>query len=471
MLEVIFSNAKPKENMVRVIAMKEGEPSAINFLDEEEADLVQKAIGQSGFEGKFKEHIVVYGGFEKIVLFGLGKNNGDLDIIKAGECLFDILQKDEFAYVAADNSKTAINLAFGVLQGSYSFDKYKTEKKLEEFTKLEQIELCVENPEEVNEVFKSYLALVNGIRYCKDLCNEPPSYLTPEVFAADIKRLEYLGLDVEILDMEQIKLRGLGLVEAVGKSSVNLPYVVVIKWCGDRVKKEFDLGLVGKGVCFDAGGVSLKSNSGMNEMKTDMSGAAAVVAAMKVAALRRVRKNIVAVVGLAENMLGANAMKIGDIYTSYEGKTVEITNADAEGRLIVADCLAYLQKNYGADKIVDMVTIAPIKKLLGSEYAAVFSNDEDLAVSLLKAGENSGEKLWRLPENEKEFRSIASEVADVKNASSKEKNVFASICFLAGFVENNQKWAHIDMNNVRADDKGLAKGFGVKLLTEYIGSL
>ena len=280
MLEVVFSSAKPDENMVRVIAMKEGEPSAIDFLDEKEAELVQTAIGQSGFEGKFGEHIVVYGGVEKIVLFGLGNKTDDLTAVKAGECLFEFLQKDERAYVAAETEKTAVNLALGVLLGSYSFDKYKTEKKIEDFTKLEQLIFRVKNQEKISEDFKPQLALVNGVRYCKDLCNEPASYLTPEVFAQDIKRLEYLGLDIEVLDIEQMKLRGLGLVEAVGKGSANLPYVVIMKWIGDRSKKDFDLGLVGKGICFDAGGLSLKSNVGMAEMKTDMSGAAAVPTAL-----------------------------------------------------------------------------------------------------------------------------------------------------------------------------------------------
>lgn len=471
MLEVIFTNDKPASSMVKVVAMHEDKPIKADFLSSEEAKLVQRAIKQANFNGKAKQSLDVYGGKTKVVLIGLGSPKSDVDIQNVGKALFEKLASDETAYIMSNDEKVALNLAYGILLGSYSFDKYKTEKKADDFTKLEQVVLQVDNPEIVTRDFKPYVAMVNGVRYCKDLCNEPSNYLTPEVFAADIKRLEYLGLDVEVLDFEEIKLKGLGLIEASGKGSVNSPKVVVISWKGNRTDSTYDLGLVGKGVCFDSGGLSLKSNAGMLEMKMDMTGAAVVASVMKAVALQRVRKNLVAVIGLIENMPGSDAMKIGDVYASYSGKTVEIMNADAEGRLVVADCLAYLQKNYKAKKIIDIATLGSLRTVLGNVYAGLFSNDDKLAKQLVKSGDSVGEKLWMMPLDDEYDAMLKSFVADVKNVSSDVRASIVSAAFLNRFIENGQKWAHIDISGIRLDKTGLASGFGVRLLNEFIKGL
>ncbi|MBR2922479.1 MAG: leucyl aminopeptidase [Alphaproteobacteria bacterium] len=471
MLEVIFTKDEPKNNIVKVIAMFENKPAKVEFLNETEADLVQTAIAQADFEAKSGECLNVYGGMSKIVLLGLGKNDDKLNIQGVGEKLFDVLFDDEKAYIFVESDEIAQNLAYGILLGSYSFDKYKTEKKDDEYTKLEQIILKVSDVEKNTENFKSYLAVANGIRYCKDLCNEPANYLTPEVFAYDIKRLEYLGLDIELSDMEDICLKGLGLVEAVGKGSVNLPYVVTVSWRGNPNKKDYDLGLVGKGVCFDSGGLSLKTGNGMLEMKMDMSGAAAVVSAMKVAALQRVKKNLVAVVALVENMPDGKATKIGDIVTSYSGKTVEILNSDAEGRLIVADALSYMQKNFKVARIIDLATLGSLTAMLGNVYAGLFSNDDKLTKMLISAGEKSGEKLWHMPLDIDYEKMIKSDIADIKNVSTSQRATITSVAFLNKFIEKGTKWAHIDISGLRLDKKSLSSGFGVKLLNEVIKDL
>ncbi|MBE6467737.1 MAG: leucyl aminopeptidase [Alphaproteobacteria bacterium] len=471
MLEVIFTKDEPLKDVVKVIAMFEDKPATVEFLSTKEAKLVETAIIQANFEAKAGDYLNVYGGTSKIVLLGLGKNDDDLNIQGVGEKLFNILFNDENAYIVAENDQIAQNLAYGVLLGSYSFDKYKTEKKDDEYTKLEQISLKVDDVEKNTEEFKSYVAMANGIRYCKDLCNEPASYLTPEVFAYDIKRLEYLGLDVELLNLDAIHLKGLGLVEAVAKGSSNLPYVVIMSWRGNPEKNDYDLGLVGKGVCFDSGGVSLKSGGGMIEMKMDMTGAACVVASMKVAALQRIRKNIVAVVSLVENMPDGNAVKIGDIVTAYNGRTVEVLNADAEGRLIVADALAYMQKNFKVSKIVDLATLGTISAMFGNVYAGLFSNDEKLTKTLIAAGEKSGEKLWHLPMNEDYEKMIKSDVADIKNIPTGQSARITSVAFLNKFIEKGTKWAHIDISGLRLDKTGLSSGFGVKLLNEVMKGL
>ncbi len=471
MLEVIFSDTKPDSGIVKVIPMFEKEAAQVDCLTAEEAKLLKKTIVQSGFDGRFAEKVDVFGGRSKIVLLGLGEDKNVLAVEKIGENLFEQIAQEERVYIATEDDETALHLAYGVLLGSYRFDKYKTTKRKEDFPKLEQIILKVADATEVSEKFKPYLALVTAIRYAKDLGNEPASYLTPEIFAADIKRLSYLGLDVEILDEEAIHLKGLGLIEAVAKGSTQAPRVVIVSWRGNRHQEAYDLGLVGKGVCFDSGGLSLKSNVGMVEMKMDMAGAATVVAAMKAAALQRVRKNLIAVVGLVENMPDGNTMKIGDIYTAYNGKTVEVMNTDAEGRLVVADCLAYLQANYEVKKTVAVATLGVLKTVLGNVYAGLFASDEKLAKAMLKAGEISGEKVWQMPLDEKYARMLHSPVADLRNIALDGKASIVSAAFLASFVEKEAKWAHIDISGVRLDKGGLASGFGVKLLNELIKGL
>ena len=471
MLEVVFSKDKPAAGVVKVIPMFEKQAVKADFLTADEAKLVKKAIAQAGFDGQAGNVLDVFGGRAKIVLAGIGSDDGDLSLQRVGEKLFGKLSGDERAYIAVENDNTAIQLAYGILLGSYSFDKYKTEKTAADFPKLEQIIVRVNDPTAATENFKACLALVTAVRYAKDLCNEPASYLTPEVFAADIKRLEYLGLDVEILDEQALRLNGFGLVEAAARGSAVSPRVVVISWRGKRQQENYDLGLVGKGVCFDAGGLSLKNTAGMQEMKMDMSGAAAVVAAMKAAALQRRRKNLIAVVGLIENMPGPAAMKIGDVCTSVCGKTVEIGNADAEGRLVVADCLAYLQKNYPVKRVVDLATLGSLRNVLGNVYAGLFANDDKLAEALLAAGDKSGEKLWKMPLDIRYEQMLSSPIADIRNVAVEGRASIVSAAFLNRFVEKGVKWAHIDISGVRLDKTGLASGFGVRLLDELIKEL
>ena len=471
MLEVVFSKDKPSAGTVKVIPMFEDKMVKADFLTDEEAKLVKKAIVQAEFGGQRGKNLDIFGGRAKIILAGLGSDNDDLSLQGAGEKLFGQLSGDERAYIAAEDDNTAIQLAYGILLGSYSFDKYKTEKTAADFPKLEQIIVRVKDPAAATENFKAYLALVTAVRYAKDLCNEPASYLTPEVFAADIKRLEYLGLDVEIFDEKALHLKGFGLIEAAAGGTAAKPRVVVVSWRGKRQQEGYDLGLVGKGVCFDAGGLSLKNTAGMQEMKMDMSGAAAVVAAMKAAALQRRRKNLIAVVGLIENMPGPAAMKIGDVCTSVCGKTVEIGNADAEGRLVVADCLAYLQKNYPVKRVVDLATLGSLRNVLGNVYAGLFANDDKLAGALLAAGDKSGEKLWKMPLDIRYEQMLSSPIADIRNVAVEGKASIVSAAFLNRFVEKGVKWAHIDISGVRLDKTGLASGFGVRLLDELIKEL
>jgi len=462
MLEVILTT-KPDDTIktkVLVIAKGDKVPSAY-----------KEQAKQQDFKCDEGKLVDFWDGNQQVILCGVGDKSSKLDWQELGKNLYAKIEKSEQVAIYAKDDEKILNLVYGVLQGSYSFDKYKTNKKPEEFPALEQVVVKVKNEKKATEEYKKYVALYTGIRYARDLCNEPANCLTPDIFAKDIKRLEYLGLDVEVLDKDNLHLKGLGLIEAVGQGSTNDPKMVIISWKGNRNSKGYDLGLVGKGVCFDAGGLSLKTTQGMLEMKQDMSGAAAVVAAMKSTALRRVKKNLLAIVALVENMPDGNAMKVGDVYTSYSGKTVEVNNTDAEGRLIVADALSFMQKNYKVKKIVDVTTLGSFNGVLGKVYGGMFANDEKLATDLLKAGEASGELLWRMPLNKQYGKALKSTVADIKNVAPDAKASIVSAAFLESFIEKGTKWAHIDMSNMRMDGKGLAAGFGVKLLNELIGKL
>ncbi len=471
MLEVVFSSEKPLGSVTKVITMFEEMPIKADFLNENEVSLVKKAIKQADFKAQKNDVTIVYGGRAKIILLGLGHSDEKAKIAQIGEKFFEQIKDEEKIYLACENDDVALNLAYGIVLGSYSFDKYKTEKKTEDFPKIEQVLVRAENASSAQENFKPYVALATGVRYCKDLCNEPANYLTPEVFAKDIERLVYLGFDIEVWDKQRMTMEGINLINAVGMASVNEPKMVVLSWRGNRQQEEYDLALVGKGICFDAGGMNLKKGKEFDDMKMDMSGAAAVVAVMKAVALQRIRKNVVAIVGLAENVLGPNAMKVGDVYASYCGKTVEIVNTDAEGRLIVADCLSYVQKNYKVKKIISIASLGAMRGIFGNAYAGLTSNDDHLAKKLIKCGDAVGEKLWRMPLDEKYEKEISSNIADVKNLSSDRYVSVAALTFLNGFICGTNKWAHIDIDVLKSEKTGLSLGFGVKLLNEFIKDL
>ena len=477
MLEVVFSKDKPSAGTVKVIPMFEDKMVKADFLTDEEAKLVKKAIVQAEFGGQNGKNLDIFGGRAKIILAGLGSDNDDLSLQGAGEKLFGQLSGDERAYIAAEDDNTAIQLAYGILLGSYSFDKYKTEKTAADFPKLEQIIVRVKDPAAATENFKACLALVTAVRYAKDLCNEPASYLTPEVFAADIKRLEYLGLDVEIFDEKALHLKGFGLIEAAAGGTAAKPRVVVVSWRGKRQQEGYDLGLVGKGVCFDSGGISLKPANGMEEMKDDMAGAAVALGTMQALAMRKAKVNVAAVMPLVENMPSGTAQRPGDVVKALSGTTVEVVNTDAEGRLILGDAMWYAQERFKPRVMIDLATLTgAIIVALGSDYAGLFANDDELAEALLKSSKAVGEKLWRMPLDDLFDDQIASDVADIMNVGSKGREAGSIIAatFLKRFVKPGTKWAHLDIAGVTFSkkDKPLsakgATGYGVQTLNRFI---
>lgn len=381
------------------------------------------------------------------------------------EVKVDLLNLNEHAY----------DFAFGLELASYSFDKYFTIKNESFYPKLERIAF-IGLTDMTN--YKPLSGLANAVRYARDLINEPANYLTPEVFSTDIRRLEYLGLEVKILDEKAMKDRGFGLALAVAQGSINKPRVAIIKWKGCKDSDAFSIGLVGKGVTFDSGGISIKPAAGMGDMKQDMAGAAAMVAVMKSLALQQVQKNVVAVVGLVENMPSGSAYRPGDVFRSMSGQTVEVQNTDAEGRLVLADCLTYIQEEFKPEYVVDMATLTgAIVIALGHSYAGLFSNNAKLAKNLTIAGDNSGERLWQLPLDEEFNKQMDSKIADMKNVGGRAAGSCTAACFLQRFVKKETKWAHIDIAGMDLIEepkplypKG-ASGYGVRLINQFINEL
>lgn len=423
---------------------------------------------------------------EIIFLVRFGADDTALDIEKTAAKLYAKIKNYESVTVYARHlPKTgfkaqdiANEMGLGFELASYSFDKYKTDKKPEDFPKLEAIHFI--SKEKLDK--KSYeetAALANAVRYARDLTNEPANELPPAILAADIKRLEHLGLKVTVLDKETLKKKGFNMLLSVAKGSENEPYVCILEYNGNKKKKGYDIALVGKGVTFDTGGISLKPAKSMAEMKQDMAGSAVVAASLKAAAQQKLNLNIVGIVGLVENMPSGTASRPGDIVTSLSGKTVEILNTDAEGRLVLGDCLTYVEREYKPERIIDIATLTgSVVLALGSEMAGLFANDDVLAELLSIAGEQSGEELWRLPMNDNYRKMVKSDIADLKNlADGRGAGAITAACFLEAFLQNKTPWAHLDIAamDVFPKPKELytkgASGFGVLLLNKFLRNL
>ena len=366
------------------------------------------------------------------------------------------------------------DLILGFTIKLYTFDKYKNQKKI--LPKKIFINFL---PNQIKNKINYNLNLVKAINHTKNLVSEPANILNPLTYAKFCKELNIKGLKVKILDKDDLSKIGMRSILAVSQGSVNDPRVVIMEWKVNKQKKPTVL--VGKGVTFDTGGISLKPSSGMEEMITDMGGSAVVVGSMINAALNNINKSIVGIIGLVENMPDGNAQRPGDIIKSLSGKTIEVLNTDAEGRLVLADLITYIQKKYKPLQIIDFATLTgAIMIALGTHKAGLFSNNERLSNKLIKSGDESKEFLWRLPLGEEYDKEINSSRADMKNiGSSRYGGSIHAAEFIHRFIENNIPWAHIDIAGVSWTMKGGqnnitnlhnpgATAFGVRLIDKFL---
>lgn len=485
MLEIHFKKDKIDPKAVKVFTVVENDSFSSNVLSKAQTALVKKAITQADFKGKAGTTLDILGGENKIILVGLGEKPDELAFQKAGGSLAKKLFHDTVACIyVTPNKKVKLNvtemasaMAFGLQIGSYRFDKYFTKKKKEDYPSLKKVIFSVDNPAAATRLFKEYDAVATAIWHARDLCNEPANKLTPKIFAEDIKKLADLGLEIEILGPKELKAKKFNTLLSVAQGSVNEPYVGVIKWRGNAKKKGFDLGLVGKGVTFDSGGLSLKPSASMLNMEQDMTGAAVVVTSLEALARQKAPVNVVGVVGLVENMPSGSAARPSDVVTSLSGQTVENLNTDAEGRLVLCDCLWYIQDEFKVPTVIDLATLTgAMVYALGEEYAGLFSNDDKLAADLTAISNQVDEKLWRLPMHENFNKMLNSDIADMKNVGGPKAGSSTAACFLGRFIQDGTKWAHLDIAGVDDVDKDTPlcpkgpSGFGIRLLNKYIRS-
>ncbi|HEX8232134.1 MAG TPA: leucyl aminopeptidase [Caulobacteraceae bacterium] len=367
----------------------------------------------------------------------------------------------------------AARAALGVRLGAYRFDRYRTTEKAEKKPSVTLTRIAVDDPDAAAEAFAGLAAVADAIAFARDLVSEPANVLYPEEFARRVKLLEELGLEVEVLGEAEMAGLGMGALLGVGQGSARESQLAVIQWRGGGDSPP--VAFVGKGVTFDTGGISIKPADGMEEMKFDMAGAAAVAGVMHALAGRRANVNAVGVLGLVENMPGSNAQRPGDVVTSMSGQTIEVINTDAEGRLVLADALHYTEQRFKPRFIVDLATLTGAMIIaLGLDYAGCFATDDELARGLLAAAKAEGEGLWRMPLPEAYERQIDSPIADVKNVGGRPGGSITAALFLKRFVRHTP-WAHLDIAPTAwkkapaapTQPEG-ATGYGVRLLNRLV---
>ena len=359
----------------------------------------------------------------------------------------------------------------GLKLKSYEFNIYKSKKN----KKLVSINVIGNKNKISTQTQLRFKALEEGTFLARDLVSEPGNILHPDEYAKRINSLKKHGLKITIYDEKKLKQLGMNALLGVGQGSIRGSYLVTMEWHGVKNNSR-PLAFIGKGVCFDTGGISLKPAKFMEDMTYDMAGSATVVGLMKNLALRKAKVNAVGVVGLVENMPGGNAQRPGDIVKSYSGKTIEILNTDAEGRLVLADALTFAEKKFKPKFMVDLATLTgAIIVSLGSEYAGLFSNDDKLSKQLLSAGEKVNEKLWRMPLHKNFDKLIDSKNADMQNINYVGgAGSTTAAQFLQRFILNKTPWAHLDIAGMAfskyggALNSGGATGYGVRLLNKLI---
>ena len=426
-----------------------------------------------------KKKIIAYdlNSRRRIILISIKKKITTSEVEALGAKFYDIfkdIKQNHFDINSETAKNTLQNFVGYFLHGlrlkSYIFDKYKSKKGKTNLI----INILGKNIPSLKHQIK-FQAVENGTFFARDLVSEPGNILHPDEYAKRLNSLKKIGLKVNVYDKKKLKKLGMNTLLGVGQGSIRGSYLVTMEWKGKKDNSK-PVAFVGKGVCFDTGGISLKPAKFMEDMTYDMAGSATVVGLMKSLALRKARVNAIGVVGLVENMPGGNAQRPGDIVKSYSGKTVEILNTDAEGRLVLADALTFTEEKYSPKFIVDLATLTgAIIVSLGSEYAGLFSNDDKLSKQLIDVGEKTEEKVWRMPLNKNFDKLIDSKNADMQNINYVGgAGSTTAAQFLQRFILNKTPWAHLDIAGMAfskyggALNSGGATGYGVRLLNKLV---
>ncbi len=495
---ISFAGLTPVKQGVAILLSEEGAllSSAGKALDKASGGVITRASKARKFKGKKKSTLDILMpeklGLSRLLIVGAGtlKDYRNSDWVELGGRIRALLSsKDnpnatlilESAKRPAVNGAQAAQVALGVMLRGYKFDKYKTKaaKKDQDSgnndTDLARLTIQCADLASARRAFTASKAVGEGVNLARDLVNEPANILGPEEFAAHAKRLEKLGVKVQILDGKALKKLGMDALLSVGQGSAKPTMAAIMNWQGAGAKGGKPGAIVGKGVTLDTGGIPLKPGAGMGDMKGDMAGAACVVGLMHTLAARKAKANVVGLIGLVENMPSGTAYRPGDVIGSMSGQSIEVLNTDAEGRLVLADMLWYTQEKFQPKWIVNLATLTgAILVALGKEYAGLFSNDDELSENLSKMGEAVGEKVWRLPLGPKYDDMIKSDVADMKNIGGRYGGSITAAQFLQRFIKEGTPWAHLDIAGTGMDapksaiNRSWGSGFGVRLLNELI---
>ncbi|HEY1879961.1 MAG TPA: leucyl aminopeptidase [Caulobacteraceae bacterium] len=463
-------------------ALRAGDAAALN---ETTGGALERALTNGRFTGAVGQTLELLAphGIEvgRLVLVGAGKQS-DFDSSAA-----ELAAAKAFRAVRTSGVETLVirltglspalasRAALGVTLAAYRFDKYRTTEKAEKKPSVKAVWLAVDRPSQAAKAWERDSAIASGVLLARDLVSEPANVLFPEEFARRVKKLASLGLEIEILGEKEMRKLGMGSLLGVGQGSVRESQLAVIQWKGAKDPNSPPIAFVGKGVCFDTGGISLKPADGMEEMITDMGGAAAVTGTLAALAGRKAKVNAVGILGLVENMPDGAAQRPGDVVTSMSGQTIEVINTDAEGRLVLADALWYCQDRFKPRAMIDLATLTgAIVIALGKDLAGLYCNSEPLAEHLLAASKASRDALWRMPLPAQYERQIESGIADVKNTGGRPGGSITAALFLQKFV-NGAPWAHLDIastawkpNSTIPTIPSGATGFGVRLLDQLV---
>jgi leucyl aminopeptidase len=451
------------------------------------ATAIKRAASAADFKGKAMAVLDLLApenpAISRVVVIGTGKPEdfGETDWPRLGGAVMGTLKRGESATIQLERPggdavmpEQAAAFALGTVLRAYSFDRYKkSDDNGERKKKPGMLAIAVADPAAARKAWNRTSEIAAGVNLARDLVNEPANIMGPTEYAERAAELRALGVKVDVLGEKEMRKLGMGALLGVAQGSSRPPRVVVLRWNGGR-KTDRPLGFIGKGVVFDSGGISIKPAGGMEDMKGDMAGAAAVIGLIRALAGRKAKVNAIGVVGLVENMPSGNAQRPGDIVTAMSGKTVEVINTDAEGRLVLADLLTFVQRRYKPRFMIDLATLTgAIIIALGHHHAGMFATDDELAEALAAAGDETGEKVWRMPLGADYDKLIDSKFADMKNVGGRDAGAITGAQFLKRFVKD-VPWVHLDiagtaMNSPQTEiNRSWASGYGVRLLDRLV---
>jgi leucyl aminopeptidase len=486
-MQIRFADVLPSGSFALVLPVAGAERGNLASLGDHRASVEAAARGQrfEGEAGSVAETWIGGNGeaqVRRLLLIGTGSGSDGAAAEKLGGAAVGRLLTSGEKNLVIDlsgsrfDADAAARLALGAASRAWRYDRYRTKLKDKQKPTLDEV-VIVGAPAGADARWtERYKGVLAGVKLTRELVTEPANIIYAETFVERVRKAaEGTGLEIEALGQAEMEKLGMGSLLCVNQGTIREPRLLVMRWNGGGHETDKPLALIGKGVTFDTGGISIKPAAGMESMKWDMGGAGAVAGAMLALASRKAKANVIGLCGLVENMPSGSATRPGDVVTSMNGQTIEVINTDAEGRLVLADVMTYAQRELGAKRLVDLATLTGAMLIaLGTEHGGLFSNNDTLAGELTAAGTETGEKLWRMPLGDAYDRLIDSPIADIKNVGPREGGSITAAQFLQRFVEEGVEWAHLDIAGmVWSDkpgstyDKG-ATAFGVRLLDRFV---